>query len=336
MYKEYWSSSEVCLLFDIKNRQVLLNSEKRGDIPTAERELRGKIQVRRWHISQLPKIGEVLGFLSKPKKQVVYCIYTPKGGVLKSTTTVNFARGLALHGIKTLLIGLDTIQSSATRYALRPNKIETLEDLEKLENEKGLYHLLIQGADINEVIKSTSLPTLDVLPETPELNKLEMEITLKQKRESFFKDKLMGLIGNYDVIIFDNGAAWNRLVENSLMVANNVISPIGCEIEAAKSLESNFKMVYDFKDMMGIKWNSFTHIPTLLERNKISELIRAKYLNMFESTITVNTYIRRTVKAQEARMAHLSSIEYDPSSDIAKDYKSALIEVWQKTLSSDR
>jgi chromosome partitioning protein len=106
-----WTTSDVDKLFKISDRvkspKTLVNAEERGEIPTASRVLRGKIPVRQWALPQLPAIGERFGFLSKPISQKVICIYTPKGGVLKTSLCYNMARMLALNGIKTLIAGQD-------------------------------------------------------------------------------------------------------------------------------------------------------------------------------------------------------------------------------------
>src|SRR5689334_18493784 len=102
-----WTTTDIDRLFRIperiKSRKTLVNAEERGEIPTASRVLRGKIPVRQWSVAQLPAIGERFGFLNKPSSQKVICVYTPKGGVLKTSFAYNLARVLALNGIKTLI-----------------------------------------------------------------------------------------------------------------------------------------------------------------------------------------------------------------------------------------
>ena len=131
MEKTYWTSSDIQKLFRlderIKSRQTLFNAEERGEIPTASRAARGKQQVRHWNSEQLPEIGLKFGFLAKPKEQQVLCVYTAKGGVLKTTLAYSLARILAINGIKTLIIGLD-IQCSITDIALPPKEISSLEE----------------------------------------------------------------------------------------------------------------------------------------------------------------------------------------------------------------
>lgn len=337
MEKNLWTSSELHNLFLLEgriSRQTLLNSEERGEIPKAERVPRGKIQVRQWKQEQLPEIGEKFGFLKKPKKQQVICVYTPKGGVLKTTYCYNLARMLALNGVKTVIIGLD-IQCSITNYALPKPKFESLEEFEELKNQKqqrlGLYHYLFEKAPINSIIKKTSLPTLDIIPETADLNILEKKLRVEARREYLFNDKLINALSDYEVIIFDNSPSWNQLVECALTASKTIISPIGCDIETYEALETNLSIVLEFKDIMKLKWDNIFLIPTLLEKTNLSQQIYGVYINHYGSKV-IPIPIRRSVKGQEARVLYLSVIEHEPKSTLAQDYYELTRNLWNKIL----
>jgi chromosome partitioning protein len=333
MEKTHWTSFEIQKLFllDQKNqsRQTLLNAEERGEIPKADRIPRGSIQVRKWRLDQLPSIGARYGFLNKPKKQLIICIYTPKGGVLKTTFAYNFGRTLALNGIKTLFIGLD-IQCSLTDYAFPHIQFESLEESEKTDSPRlGLYHLLFEKASIKEVIKSTSLPTLHVIPETPDLNILEKKLRLEPRREYLLKDRLITLLGDYDVIIFDNGPSWNQLIENALTASKSIFTPIGCDIETYQALKTNLEIVFDFQQTMGLMWDNFFLIPTLLEKTKLSQQIYGAYLNNYGDKVIPRS-IRRSVIGQESRVLRHSAIEHDSTSPLAQDYFELICDLWKR------
>jgi chromosome partitioning protein len=333
MEKTYWTSSDIqkIFLFDKRNksRQTLLNAEERGEIPKAERTPRGSIQVRRWRIDQLPEIGVRYGFLHKTEKQNIICVYTPKGGVLKTTFAYNLGRILALNGIKTIFIGLD-IQCSLTDYALPPKQFESLEESEEAQIQRlGLYHLLFEKAPIKDVIKTTSLPTLDVIPETPDLNILEKKLRLESRREYLFKDKLIKLLGDYDAIIFDNGPSWNQLIENALTTSKSIITPIGCDIETYQALRTNLGIVFEFQQTMNLEWDNFYLIPTLLEKTKLSQQIYGAYLNNYGDKV-IPIPIRRSIIGQESRVLRHSIIEHDPISPLAQDYFDLICDLWNK------
>lgn len=330
MKKKGWTTGDIQKLFRLEgnSRFSLFNAESKQLIPKATRIPRGTTQVRVWELEQLSEIGKHFGFLKHPNKKLIICVYTPKGGVLKTSYGYNLARTIAINGIRVLIIGMDIAQASITGYALPPLDIQSLDELNEID--LGLYHHFFENASLDEIIKHTSLPTLDIIPETPELNLLEMKLRFVKRREYFIKDKLLNeLQERYEVILFDNGPGWNQLVENSLTASNIVVSPIGCEIEAYKALDRNISAIMDFQKEMNIKWDNVIHIPTLLETNKLSQQIYGKYLNKYADTI-IPVPIRRSVKGQEARAFHASVIEYDPSSALADDYYRSITQTWAR------
>jgi chromosome partitioning protein len=335
--KQVWTNSELQRLFhmSIKSRHTLIQAEERGEIPKANRIQRGSTSVRAWSLDQLPVIGSKYGFLTKPSKQVVLCVYTPKGGVLKTTTSGNIARVSALNGLKTLVIGLD-FQKSLTNYLLPLPDFERPEEMSSYIKENratGLYHLLYQNADINDVVHKTTIPTLDIIPETPDLIALEKSLRSENRREYIFSDLIEDLFHEYDLIILDNAPAWSLLTECSLTAANNVISPLGCDYETLQALGENFIHIEQFKINMKLDWDNYLIIPTLLENNNVSQDVYSIYRRDFSDMI-LPAPIRRTVKGQEARISNMSSVEYDSRSDLANDYYEMIKALWSKVLRS--
>lgn len=335
MEKSHWTSSDIQKLFRlderIKSRQTLFNAEERGEIPTASRMARGKQQIRQWTLEQLPEIGSRFGFLKKPKEPQIICIYTAKGGVLKTTLAYSLARILAINGIKTLIVGLD-IQCSITDIALPPKEVESLEDSDS--RCLGLYHHLFEKAALKDVIQSTSLPTLDVIPETPDLNALEKKLRLEPRREYALRDRLLPHLSQYEVVIFDNGPSWNQLIENALTAANNIVSPIGCDLGTYQALQTNLATLTEFQTAMKLEWENFILVPTLLEKTKLSQQIYGAYLNQYGNRVIPNP-IRRGVKGQEALVLRQSALEYDPSSPLAQDYFELAQEIWKRITASE-
>ena len=168
------TNSELHNLYKLTaSRQTLLNAEASGTIPTAKRIPRGKTSIRVWSLEDLPAIGGKYGFLKKLNEKLILAVYTAKGGVLKTTLSYNLARIIALHGMKVLVIGLDS-QGSITDLALRP--LSQLENLEELDRHRGLYNFFLGELTLDEIIVKTALPTLDVIPETPSLVLLDRKI----------------------------------------------------------------------------------------------------------------------------------------------------------------
>lgn len=308
-----------------KSIQTLYNAEERGEIPKADREPRGKVLTRVWDISQLPGIGKKFGFLKKPEgfKQKVYVKFLQKGGVLKTTTTFNEGRTLALNGLKVLFIPLDP-ELSLTDIVLPQ---EDIVRLDQYKSRPGLFQFFTQGVELNKIIQPTSLPTLDIIPETHELVALEKWMSRETRREYMFSDHLLPQLSEYDVIIFDNSPTWNNLVENSLEASQAIVMPLGCNLLAYNAAQSNMDNIYTWKEKMHLQDQEIIMFTSLLERNSLSQQIYATYLSQYAENI-INTPIRRSVKFEEALMSRQTILEYAPTSPQAEEYYELIMEQW--------
>ena len=327
-----WTASELINLYKIERTKTsIYRDEAENIIPQATRKKRGKTHTRVWEHNLLPDIGRVYGFLKPPSETKIISIYSPKGGVLKSTFAFNLARTLAINGVTVLVIGLDvqgTISSN-----LQTIDETTLEDLIEITELKGLYDAYKSASDggckIEETLLDSDLPNLKFIPESSNLVLLEQKIRDESRREHFLSRHIKTLKKKFDVIIFDNSPNWNFLIQNSLVAATDVICPIACEIETYRSLTQNIQMINDFKENMELQWNNFILIPTKLERTRISTQIEAKYKTLFSELIT-SCSIRNAAAGQESSLDKLSAIEYDPRSGLAEDYYEIITDIWQR------
>lgn len=330
MIKDTITSTDIKKIFRFEDRsktlQAVYGSEERKEIPFAERIYRGKVSVRHWKYSDLPEIGSSFGYIKKPPHQIVITKYIQKGGVLKTTTTFNEAMTYALNGLKTIIIGQD-FECSITDVILPQGKIDSIDEDKKM---LGLYHHLVEGAKITDVIQKTALPTLDIIPETHDLVLLDKWIDQQKRREYLYKDKLIPLLKDYDVVIFDNNPSWNHLTENSIVSSHAIISPLGCNLLAYNAAETNMATIYDFQEAMSLRDQVHVMFPTLLENTSLSKQIYAQYIAKFPEIIA--TPIKTAVKFQEALMMRQSIIEYAPSSSNAQDYYDLICDIWTRIL----
>ncbi|HAU0311392.1 TPA: ParA family protein [Legionella pneumophila] len=324
-----WTNSDIRKLFKMDQRfksvQTLYNAEERGEIPKASRVARGKVSTRVWSLEQLPDIGRKFGFLKPPVKQKILCTYMQKGGVYKTTTSYNRGRVLALNGIKTLLIGLDP-ECSITDIMVPQQELNRLDEFEQA---KGLYHFFAEGARVDEIIRGTSIPTLDFIPETHDLVKLNKWMSHEKRREYIFQDKLIPLLNEYDVVIFDNSPTWNHLVENSLLVSDAVIMPLGCNLLAYNASATNMQNIWDFQSVMKLDEQKLIMFSTSLERSSLSQQINATYLTRYVDYM-ISTPIRKSVKWEEALMSKQTIIEYALDSPQAEEYYHLISEEWAR------
>lgn len=322
----HWTAANVSNYFGI-TRQAVHSAEERGDIPIAQRISRGKISVRHWPISTIPSIGKQFSFLTKPKNQIIFAVYTCKGGVLKTSISFNLARTLALNGIKTLVIGLEGNQYSITSLCLPQEEDDSLISLDTVPS---LYHFFYENASLQEIIRKTEIPTMDVIPETAELNSFGRKLLHERNREWLFKAKLIPQLSDYDVIIFDNGANLNLVAENSLTCADVLISPLGCETLAFKAVKTNFHEIFSFKEALDVKWKDLIVIPTLLANTAASQKFYASYVNNYPEYITKIPIKQFNAISEEAMLLKQSVLEYKPTSELAEEYKTVIKEIWER------
>ena len=335
MEQIHWTNSDIRKLYKMETRfksiQTLYNAEDRGDIPLAQREARGKVSTRIWQIDQLPSIGKRFGFLKSPDKQKVLCTYMQKGGVYKTTTSYNRARTLALNGIKVLLIGLDP-ECSITDIIIPQQELNRLDDFEQ---GKGLYHYFSDNIPLDEIIRPTSLPTLDFIPETHDLVKLNKWMAYEKRREYIFLDRLISQLSKYEVIIFDNSPTWNHLVENAILVSSAIIMPLGCSLLAYNASATNMQNIWDFQEVMKLMNQELIMFSTGLERSSLSQQINATYLSRYVDYM-ITTPIRKSVKWEEALMSKQTILEYAPGSAQAEEYYHLICEEWSRINGHDK
>lgn len=335
---EYWNANEVIKLFGLKSKTALLNAEKAGRIPEAQRDEKN---IRRWRKEDLPKIGAIYGPIERPKdfQFVSICVFTVKGGVLKTTTTYALARILALCGFKVLIIGNDP-QGSITSVVMNPlNKNKSLDDL---PHYKDVGDVLFDDVPLALAVQKTDLPTLDLLPEGKSLGSIgetvisaatvavtqgkEEEVVPRHEYYSAFLNPLIKAEG-YDFAIYDNGPGLGPLSENSLYASEYWITPNSCDQGSYQVFEENFNKVLGFAKRKGKTWNRIFLVPTVLENNNLSKQIHGTFLTKFPAYITASS-IRRTVKAQEALSLGASPPEVFLESDIGGDFMALVMEIW--------
>jgi chromosome partitioning protein len=311
-------------------RSSLIKAETTGQIPSSQREQTGSVQRRAWGTEDLPIIGEKYGFLKKIELPTVITVFTPKGGVLKSSLTINIGRLAALHNIKTLIIGLD-FQSDVTSALGFNNDIDesaSLEEaLDKMNSVFGLFDFERGEKSIEELIQVSDIPTLHFIPETPELQQLDQAIKDKPRREFWLKDKVIeGLKKNYDLVLLDCSPNWNQLVTNALAACDLLVSPIECKINNFRNFRAFKIFIEKYKNDVKLNFNHM-FVPTRLSpTRKLSSEIRKWYLTNVDNC--TETAIREGIQGEEAIASYLSVPEYAPNNLAAQEMRQLMIEIW--------
>ena len=162
--------------------------------------------------------------LSMPLPRVI-AVANQKGGVGKTTTTVNVAACLAEQGYRTLLVDLDPQANASTGLGLEPRELE-----------HSIYHVMLHGQEADSCIEPTEVKNLFVLPSSLDLAGAEIELVAMMSREHRLRLAIESVIDDYDYVLIDCPPSLGLLTINALTAANEVLVPIQCEYYALEGL----------------------------------------------------------------------------------------------------
>ncbi len=249
----------------------------------------------------------------------IIAIANQKGGVGKTTTTVNLAASLGVLEKKVLLIDADPQANATSGLGIAVDEVE-----------KGSYQLLEHTSEAVETIVPTNSPNVDLIPAHIDLVAIEIELVDKDDREYMLKRAISGLSAQYDYILIDCAPSLGLLTLNALTAADSVIIPIQCEyfaLEGLGKLLNTIKSVQrihnpdlDIEGMLLTMYDSRLRLS-----NQVVEEVKKHFGDMVFETI-----IQRNVRLGEAPSYGESIIKYDASSKGAANYLNMAHELLQK------
>lgn len=247
---------------------------------------------------------------------VAYAVVNQKGGVGKTTTTVNLAAYLATFGKKILLIDNDP-QSNAS-VGLGINRTTII---------RGLYNVLVEEAPVEEVILKSSIANLDVLPSSPRLAGAEVELVSIDSRETRLKQALTNVKDNYEIIIIDCPPSLSLLTVNALTAADEVIIPIQCEYYALEGISQLTHTLELVRESLNPELKIRGIVLTMYDPRTLLSAQVAEETRKYFGTKVFKTLIPRNIRLAEAPSFGQPIIFYDPGSKGAQAYENLCREV---------
>jgi len=285
-----------------------VRQSKEPEDPPLAQEARRAVQI-------LNPSGEIQ--MPRPPKTRVFCVSNQKGGVGKTTSVVNIAVALALHGNRVLVIDLDPQGNASTGL-----------DVPHHSAIPDVYDCLVTETPMSDVVQAVSgIPNLWCIPATIDLAGAEIELVSMVARESRLLRALQSHNGDYDYVFIDCPPSLGLLTVNALVASQEVMIPIQCEyyaLEGVQQLTNNIQLV---KNHLNPLLDVTTVLLTMYDRRtRLADAVEQDVRAHFGDRV-LTAVIPRNVRVSEAPSYGQSVMTYDPGSRGATSYFEAALEI---------
>ena len=249
----------------------------------------------------------------------IIALANQKGGVGKTTTSMNLAASLATLEKKVLLIDADSQANASSGLGVDLSKVDC-----------SIYECVINGVDVHEAIYTTDIDRLDVIPSNINLVGAEVEMLNFEGRERIIKNMLAPLHNEYDYILIDCSPSLGLITVNALTAANSVIIPVQCEYFALEGISKLLNTIKIVKRKLNPELEIEGFLLTMYDsRLRLANQIYDEVKRHFQELV-FKTVIQRNVKLSEAPSHGLPAILYDADSTGAKNHLALAKEIINK------
>ncbi len=249
----------------------------------------------------------------------VISIANQKGGVGKTTTTINLSAALAEKGKKILIIDIDPQGNTSSGFGVDKN-----------QRENTVYELILGYSTINEAIVHNVIPNLDLIPSNVNLAGAEIELIDKTHKEAILKNELDFIQEDYDYILIDCPPSLNVLTVNAMVASDAVLVPIQCEFYALEGLSQLIHTINLVRERLNPKLDIEGIVFTMYDsRTNLSQQVVENVREHVTQKI-YNTMIPRNVRLAEAPSYGEPITVYDSKSVGAESYRALAEEFLQK------
>jgi chromosome partitioning protein len=236
-----------------------------------------------------------------PARVIAMC--NQKGGVGKTTTTINLAAALAEYGRRVLVVDFDPQGAASVGLGISPHELD-----------RTIYNLLMErDASIHDLIRQTATPGLDLLPANIDLSAAEVQLVGEVARESVLSRVLRPVLDDYDVIFVDCQPSLGLLTVNALTAAHGVLIPLACEFFALRGVALLVETIEKVRDRLNPRLHVDGILATMYDpRTLHAREVITRVNEAFGDTL-LHTVIGRTVKFPDATVAAEPITTYAPT-----------------------
>lgn len=240
-----------------------------------------------------------------------------KGGVGKTTSSINIAGALSQYGRRVLLIDFDPQGAATVGLGINGND----------DSIKTIYDAMFDmNLDVHECVQHTKFDNLDIIPANIDLSAAEVQLVAEMSRESILSTVIQPLANEYDAIIIDCQPSLGLLTVNALTAATGVIIPLAAEYFALRGVALLMQSITKVKKRINPGLEVYGVLPTMFTRTLHSQEVLERTYEAFGDKL-FHTVITRSIKLPDATVASTPITMFAPEHKVAKEYRAVTREI---------